>query len=353
MAHLHFICSNELTSLRSVSNQVSIPEDVLNAITNLHEVVTQKIEQQNRPYAEVELLDSGVGCPKIKLNEHKLRVLLEMDLSVPSIQTSCCWTRMWESMRRVDGAGVSSRLARSAYGCVVRRVYSVPAPLSLVLLDTNHKLIRQVSLFSYMAVFYKHNLNATQNMLCLICCLNRYGFVIFGAIDGFSRKIMYMGAATDNKASTALEFFLHSVEKHGVPVRVRGDQGCENVDTARWMFTVHGCDRGSFMAGKSVHNQRIERLWRDLWMSVTSIYYNMFHCLEEDGLLDPSDSHHLFAALYVFLPRLQADLESFTQAWDNHSLRTEQNLTPNQLWAMGQIQNPVSPPIIDSQVESK
>lgn len=50
------------------------------------------------------------------------------------------WTRVVECMHRVDGTGILERL--SNLGCVVRRVYSVPHPLSLVHVDTNHKLIR-------------------------------------------------------------------------------------------------------------------------------------------------------------------------------------------------------------------
>lgn len=50
------------------------------------------------------------------------------------------WRRVKMSLQRVDGAGVLSRMVQLS--CVARHTYSVPAPLSLVHIDTNHKLIR-------------------------------------------------------------------------------------------------------------------------------------------------------------------------------------------------------------------
>jgi hypothetical protein len=49
------------------------------------------------------------------------------------------------------------------------------------------------------------------------------------------------------------------------------DRGGENVAMADYMIVTRGADRNSAIFGSSTHNQRIERVWRDVTKEVLVI----------------------------------------------------------------------------------
>ena len=134
-----------------------------------------------------------------------------------------------------------------------------------------------------------------------------------------------MTCPTNNKASTLSDSFLQAVQRYGLPSTVRCDQGRENIRVAHHMIHHRGIERRSVLVGSSVHNQRIECLWKDMHRCVTAMYYRLLYMyyLAYHSLLDPINDTHLFALHYVYLPRINRALQQFQQAWNNHQVHTE------------------------------
>ena len=149
--------------------------------------------------------------------------------------------RIREALLHIDPRGVQERRRKALH----RRKYSVCMPNSLWHIDTNHKLIR-------------------------------WRFIIQGGIDGFSRLPVFLKVSDNNKASTMLQSFLTGVHNYGLPSRVRCNKGRENTLVSELMICERGTGRGSCITGRSVHNQRIERFWRDVFAGCLSLFYHYF-----------------------------------------------------------------------------
>lgn len=165
-----------------------------------------------------------------------------------------------------------------------------------------------------------------------------YRIVIHGAIDGYSRLIVFLKASANNRAETVLQLFLEAIEQYNLPSRVRTDLGMENLDVGRVMLERGGLNRGSVITGTSVHNQRIERLWREVNRIVCSRFVNIFSFLEANGLFNPLNEIHLFCLHLVYLPLINSSLQELTSSWNHHPVTSECNLSPRQLWISGMVE---------------
>ena len=158
-----------------------------------------------------------------------------------------------------------------------------------------------------------------------------------GAVDGYSRIPVYLQCSSNNRAETVLTLFKDAVQKFGLPSRVRCDKGGENVDVSLFMLShpLRGPNRGSVLVGRSVHNQRVERMWHDIFQGVIGLYYSLFFYLEGINILDIDNDLHLFCLHYIFIPQINRHLEMWRQAWIKHPLSSERSMTPEQLWTSG------------------
>lgn len=216
-------------------------------------------------------------------------------------------SRVRASIHRVDP--VNTAIRRSI--TIRKRVYCVDGPNSLWHIDGLHKLIK-------------------------------WRFVIHGAVDGYSQTIVYLRCSTNNRASTVMASFSDAVIKYGLPDRVRSDLGGENSEVWRYMLEQH-CLESAILVGSSTHNQRIERMWRDVHRCICVLYADLFREMEDDGKLSCLNEIDLYCLHAVFLPRINSAIDSFVECWNNYPLSTSYNLTPNQMFIEGALRRNMAP----------
>lgn len=202
MDYLLDVAQQELTLAIAASNHVDIPAELIRSLQELINLIntSQSSEESSVNLSEIVTLTCGnFGRPRLDIHRDDLKELLSTALPVETLAQLCgvsrrtlnrrlkehslsvrgCysnisdneldrlvraiklrmphagyrlvkgellarghriqWHRVKASMQRVDGAGILARMVQ--LGFIARRTYSVPAPLSLVHVDTNHKLI--------------------------------------------------------------------------------------------------------------------------------------------------------------------------------------------------------------------
>lgn len=146
--------------------------------------------------------------------------------------------------------------------------------------------------------------------------LKPYGFCIHGAIDGFSRRIMWLevGHSNNNPSIIATYFYDCITQVGGVPYRCRSDAGTENVNVAAMQrfFRREANDEfageKSFLYGKSTSNQRIEGWWSFLRKSESDFWMKYFKDLRDQGLYDETDPIYVECLKFCYMPLLRDEL---------------------------------------------
>ena len=193
--------------------------------------------------------------------------LLSVDVTVPR-------RRIRESIARIDPLHQHLRW----HPAITRCRYKVPGANSLWHIDGHHSLVR-------------------------------WRLIIHAGIDGFSRMIVFLKCSNNNKSSTVMTEFYNATTKYGIPDR---DRRGENILVCHFMIAVREIGRGSHLAGSSTRNQRIERF--DVYRCVASTYHELFHSMEERGVLDPDNENDLYVLHCFYLPRINNSLNEFMKA---------------------------------------
>ena len=125
--------------------------------------------------------------------------------------------------------------------------------------------------------------------------LSPFGIYINGAIDGYSRYMLWLKANVTNSDPRVIAgYFMETVKQlDGVAFRIRTDKGTENVSIGQMQLFLRSYNNDayanrSFITGSSNHNQRIECWWGFLRKECIQFWINLFGHLKDMDQFDGS-----------------------------------------------------------------
>lgn len=163
--------------------------------------------------------------------------------------------------------------------------------------------------------------------------LKPFGFCVHGAIDGYSRRILWLEVGpSNNDPSIIAQYFVDCVRQiGGTPRIIRADCGTENTYVAalQRFFRRDGNDtmagNKSFLYGKSVSNQRIEAWWGILRRGCADWWIRFFKDMRDAGLYCEDDVVQAECLKFCFMPVIRHELHKVAVLWNLHRIRPSTN----------------------------
>ncbi|XP_062585755.1 uncharacterized protein LOC134247396 [Saccostrea cucullata] len=202
--------------------------------------------------------------------------------------------KIMELMRIIDPDGVERRKHRR----LLRRQYAAPGPNFIWHIDGYDKL-------------------------------KPFGFAVHGAIDGFSRRILWLEVGpSNNNPKIISRYFLDTVQQLGCcPNVCRCDLGTENKELEEIQVLLHSLqdqDYGNcFLYGKSTSNQRIEAWWSILRRQAADWWITFFKDLRDTNVFNDGDHLHIECLRYCFMAVLQEELHQIVIQWNQHRMQVK------------------------------
>ena len=152
--------------------------------------------------------------------------------------------------------------------------------------------------------------------------LKPFGICVHGAIDGFSRKILWIVACCSNKDPRVIAgFYLDYVESSGrCPSALWSDAGTENGNIATMQSALSG-NSTSHRYVTSVRNQRIECWWSYLMKARGQWWRDFFEDLCNSGFYNPGKYFAKNCLQYCFMALINTDLQETASLWNSHRIR--------------------------------
>jgi hypothetical protein len=163
--------------------------------------------------------------------------------------------------------------------------------------------------------------------------LKKFGLCVHGAIDGFSRRILWLEVGpTNNNPFVVCHYFALTVKKlGGLPSTIRADKGTENVNVERLQVVLRSSNIDesarlgtTFLYGKSTHNQRIEAWWSKFRMYGMESWMQHLQSLSDNGIIDTSKALDVQCIRFCYTNLLREELQNIAKLWNTHYVRCSQ-----------------------------